>query len=584
MKVLLCAVNAKYIHSNLAVWSLKAYSRQAAKKGGWEVKIKEYTINHYEEEILSDIYQEKADVVVFSCYIWNISMIYSICENLKLVSPGTNIWLGGPEVSYDSETVLKTHQEISLVMRGEGEKTFSLLLEGKEKSLIPGITWRKEDSFGNGNQEIRNNPPGPLLSMDELPFVYEDMKEFAHKIIYYETSRGCPFSCSYCLSSIDKTVRLRSFELVKKELDFFLEQNVLQVKFVDRTFNCNRKHARAIWNYLAEKDNGITNFHFEISADLLEEEDFLIMQKMRPGLIQLEIGVQSTYEPTIREIRRTMDLENLKNSVAKVKAMGSIHQHLDLIAGLPYENLERFALSFNEVYEMKPDQLQLGFLKVLKGSYMKEKAKEYDLVYRKKPVYEVLSTRWLSYDEILLLKKVEEMTEVYYNSGQFAYSLAYLLHFAKDPFSFFLQLGDYYENQGLKEGKHSRIARYEILLHFAKSKQWGEEEVVKEILTYDLYLRENMKSRPGWAKDQSRWKKEYTMFFRERGKDYLEVREGEVYDSRKAARQNHIETCSFDVEKTARTGIRTGGQTHLLFDYEHRNPLTMDARVVEIQL
>jgi radical SAM superfamily enzyme YgiQ (UPF0313 family) len=417
--------------------------------------------------------------------------------------------------------------------------------------------------------------------MDEIPFVYEDMKEFEHKIIYYETSRGCPFACSYCLSSIDKTVRLRSLSLVKKELDFFLEQKVPQVKFVDRTFNCNREHARGIWNHLIEHDNGITNFHFEISADLIEEEDLEIMKKMRPGLIQLEIGVQSTHEPTIREIRRTMNLEKLKDRVAKVKALGNIHQHLDLIAGLPYEDLSTFTRSYNEVYAMEPDQLQLGFLKVLKGSYMEERAADYELIYRKKPVYEVISTKWLSYDEVLCLKGVEEMTEVYYNSGQFRLTLSYLLHFVDSPYEFYEALGNFYEEQGLTDRKHNRVSRYEILFRFAKEKGLGEPEVLKEILTYDLYLRENMKARPDWAKDLKEWNKAYTLFFREKAQEYLAPGD-ETYDSRKAARQNHIEACSFDIEETAKTGKRSGNACHILFDYSRRNPLNMDARTVKI--
>lgn len=576
MKILLCAVNAKYIHSNLAVYSLKAYSKETAKEHGWEVKLKEYTINHYAEDILTDIYKEKADVVVFSCYIWNISMIYDICEDLKQAAPHVQIWLGGPEVSYDSEKVLTSHPEISLVMCGEGERTFNLLLKGEELRKIPGISWKEEG-------KIYSNPQGSLLSMDELPFVYQDMADFEHKIVYYETSRGCPFSCSYCLSSIDKTVRLRSLSKVYEEVDFFMEQRVPQVKFVDRTFNCNRNHARSIWNYLVEKDNGVTNFHFEVSADLITEEDIEIMKKMRPGLIQLEIGVQSTYEPTIKEIRRTMNLEKLQDKVSKIKALGNIHQHLDLIAGLPYENLERFIQSYNDVYSMEPDQLQLGFLKVLKGSYMEEKAKDYELIYRKKPVYEVISTRWMSFDDLLLLKKVEEMTEVYYNSCQFRYTLSYLLHFAKSPFDFYRELGEYYEEKGLHDRKHNRASRYEILMHFAWEKGYGEKEVVRELLTFDLYLRENMKSRPEWAKNLKEWNKLHLEFFRNEKLAGKYIKE-EAYDSRKAARQYHIEVMSFDPVATAKTGEKTGDTEHILFDYSHRNPLNMDAKTVAIDL
>ncbi len=575
MKLLLCALNAKYIHSNLAVYSLKAYGNETAEKAGWEVKIKEYTINHYQDDILQDIYQEKADVVVFSCYIWNMNMVYDICGDLKLAAPKTRIWLGGPEVSYDSKKVLAEHPEIELVMCGEGEKTFSWLLEGRVKETIPGITYRK-------GKDICINPAAELLAMDEIPFVYEDMKDFEHKIVYYETSRGCPFSCSYCLSSIDKTVRFRSPEKVFAELDFFIEHQVPQVKFVDRTFNCNREHARGIWKHLLEKDNGITNFHFEVSADLIEEEDLLIMEQMRPGLIQLEIGVQSTFEPTIEEIHRTMNLDKLRNKVSRIKKMGNIHQHLDLIAGLPNEDLERFRQSFNDVYAMEPDQLQLGFLKVLKGSYMAENAAAYQLVYRHKPVYEVISTKWMSYDDILLLKKVEEMVEVYYNSCQFRFSLSYLLHFAKTPFDFYHALGEYYVNHGLHERKHNRASRYEILLQFAQEKGYGDVEIVRELLTYDLYLRENMKSRPDWTKETASWNQRYLEFFRQEELACRYIQE-ENYDSRKAARQYHIEYWDFDVEETAASGMKIGEPAHVLFDYHHRNPLTGDGITVKIK-
>jgi len=575
MKVLLCAVNAKYIHSNLAVYSLKAYHEAVNGAGRWDVKIKEYTINHYQDDILQDIYEEKADVVVFSCYIWNMNMIYDICTDLKLASPGVEIWLGGPEVSYDSEKVLKEHPEISLVMTGEGEKTFARLLSGEEKEKIAGITYRKE-----GKMQI--HPMEGVMNMDEIPFVYQDMKEFEHKIVYYETSRGCPFSCSYCLSSIDKTVRFRSLEKVFEELDFFLEQKVPQVKFVDRTFNCNKKHARAIWKYLLEKDNGITNFHFEVSADLIEDEDLVIMEQMRPGLIQLEIGVQSTFAPTISEIHRTMDLIKLREKVSRIKAMKNIHQHLDLIAGLPFEDLATFRNSFNEVYSMEPDQLQLGFLKVLKGSYMAENAKAYDLVYRHKPVYEVISTKWMRYDDILLLKRVEEMVEVYYNSCQFHYTLAYLLHFAITPFDFYKELGDFYVAKGLHDRKHNRPARYEILWNFAKEAGYGDSKIVRELLTYDLYLRENMKSRPAWTKDLSSWNKEYLEFFRQEEIARLYIKE-EPYDSRKASRQYHLEHWDFDVEETARRGEVWGEPGHILFDYNNRNPLSGDGMTVKIK-
>ena len=466
MKIVLAALNAKYVHSNLAVYDLSAYAshRQESVKGkpfistimtqqvrhekesmrkktGKEtmeapkIVVREYTINHNLDTILQSLYQEKAEVVAFSCYIWNISEVLNISRELKKVAKNTRIWLGGPEVSYDAEQVLRANPQIEGIILGEGEITFYELTRAwweaqpDWQSNILGIISRTPQG------ELKKTPPRPLMDMDELPFVYSDLSEFKHKILYYETSRGCPFSCSYCLSSIDKKVRFRSLSLVKKELDFFLEHRVPQVKLIDRTFNCNRARALEIWTYLIEHDNGVTNFHFEVAADLIGEPEYEVFQKMRPGLIQLEIGLQSTNPDTITEIRRSMDVEKVKKTLLTIHGFGNIHQHLDLIAGLPYEDFASFKTSFNKAYEMKPDQLQLGFLKVLKGSYMEEQGKEYELTYRDSQPYEVLSTRWISYDEILKLKQVEEMVEVYYNSDQFEHVLPYLISFFPSPYA-----------------------------------------------------------------------------------------------------------------------------------------------------
>ena len=460
MKILLTAINAKYIHSNLAVYSLRAYAQSRVTDPDTEIALAEYTINQQTDDILMDIYRRKPDVLCFSCYIWNISYVETVLREVHKVLPDTKIWLGGPEVSYDAVAVLKRLPEVTGVMKGEGEETFAELAEGMELVGLQGITWRRED------REIIENPWRPVMDLNKVPFVYEDMADFEHKIIYYESSRGCPFSCSYCLSSIDKKLRFRDLELVKKELQFFLDHRVPQVKFVDRTFNCKHEHAMTIWKYILEHDNGVTNFHFEISADLLREEEMELMSQMRPGLIQLEIGVQSTNPETIRAIHRHMDLKKLEHCVNRVHSFRNIHQHLDLIAGLPYEDYDTFHQSFNDVYQMKPDQLQLGFLKVLKGSLMQKEAEVYGIVYKEKEPYEVLSTNWLTYGEVLKLKMVESMVEVYYNSGQFWHTLEYLVPFEKDAFTFYEKLGSFYEKKGYSEISHSRRRRYEILLEY----------------------------------------------------------------------------------------------------------------------
>lgn len=507
MNTTLVAINAKYIHSNLAVYSLRAYAEAYRD----EISIAEYTINQQLDDILMDLYKKKPDILCFSCYIWNVTYVEKLICEIKKLLPDTPIWLGGPEVSYDTEEVLCRLPEVTGVMFGEGEQTFLELMQyyhGEKVSLqqIAGITYRNED-----NSMVQNEWRNPI-DLSTIPFVYGDLSGFENKIIYYESSRGCPFSCSYCLSSVDKCLRFRDLELVKKELQFFIDQAVPQVKFVDRTFNCNHKHALEIWKYLAEHDRGITNFHFEVSADLLNEEELELISQMRPGLIQLEIGVQSTNPDTIKEIRRTMKFSEVARIVQRISAEQNVHQHLDLIAGLPYEGYDSFKQSFNDVYNLHPEQLQLGFLKVLKGSYMAEQRDEYGLICKSVPPYEVLATKWLSYDELLLLKTVEQMVEVYYNSGQFSYTLRRLEKAFDSPFDMYLQLGVYYETRGLHLMSHSRVARYEILLDFIRQCDTGEEDIYRELLTFDLYLREHVKNRPAFAGEYTvpkEWKRQY---------------------------------------------------------------------------
>ena len=547
MKILLVACNAKYIHSNLAVYDLQAYASDYAD----HIVLKEYTINQQKDDIMRDIYLEHPDVVCVSCYIWNLSFVKELMADLIKILPGADFWAGGPEVSYDAEKFLTENSEFKGVMVGEGEETFKELagyyVEKNPQNLkdMTGICYRDGD-------QIIHNGWRQIMDLSSIPFIYKDLSEFKNRIIYYESSRGCPFSCSYCLSSIDKKLRFRDTETVKKELQFFIDNKVPQVKFVDRTFNCKHDHAMEIWKYINEHDNGVTNFHFEISADLLREEELQEMSTMRPGLIQLEIGVQSTNPDTIKAIHRTMDFEKLKGIVDRIHSFGNIHQHLDLIAGLPYEDYDSFRHSFNDVYALKPQQLQLGFLKVLKGSHMMEMCREYGIVYKTQEPYEVLSTKWLDYDHVLKLKTVENMVEVYYNSGQFQNTLEYLENFFQDAFSIYERLGSFYMEKGYGDVSHTRMRRYEILLEFLEDVPEISMDQVKDQMVYDLYLRENLKSRPGFARDQKPF-------------------ERQVWDFRKREK----------VAKNAHVEVFADG-TVLLFNYADRDPLTNNAHVTDV--
>ena len=550
MKILLAACNAKYIHSNLAVYNLKSCSGEYSSS----VVVKEYTINQIRDDILKDIYLEQPDVVCFSCYIWNISFVRELVPDLKKILPQVEFWAGGPEVSYDAVEFLKKNPAFFGVMVGEGEETFHELagyyIERKPETLsgIRGVAFRDE----NKGRDIVHTGWRELMDLSKVPFAYSNLTEFKNRIIYYESSRGCPFSCSYCLSSIDKKLRFRDIELVKKELQFFIDNKVPQVKFVDRTFNCKHDHAMEIWRYITEHDNGITNFHFEISADLLRAEELALMKTMRPGLIQLEIGVQSTNPQTIKAIRRTMDFEKLKGIVEQIHSFGNIHQHLDLIAGLPYEGYDSFHKSFCDVYALRPEQFQLGFLKVLKGSHMMEMTGEYQILYKDREPYEVLSTAWLTYGEILRLKMVESMVEVYYNSGQFKNTLVFLEKYFDDPFRMYEALGRFYEKKGYSEISHSRMRRYEILMEFAGEQKEIPSEALSDVMLLDLYLRENLKSRPSFASDQ---------------KPYERL----IWDYRKAKK----------IPKTAHIEVFRDGKK-LLFDYTDRDPLTNNAQLTDI--
>lgn len=581
MKLLLVAINAKYIHSNLAVYSLKSYAKAYAqnfrkfeanisKEETDTIAIVEYTINHSEDDILKGIFLEKAEVVAFSCYLWNIDIVLRLAKELKKLQPEVTLWLGGPEVSYDSELCLRNNSAIDGIMMGEGEQTFLELAEhyagyGKSLPEINGLVWRVPN-----REEIAVTPARQPLNMDTLPFPYEKLTDFKNKIIYYESSRGCPYSCSYCLSSIDRRVRLRSVSLVKRELQVLLDHNVPQIKFVDRTFNCNKEHAMAIWQFIKERDNGITNFHFEISADLLSEEELTFLATLRPGQVQFEIGVQTTNPDTVTAIHRRMDLEKLSNNVKKLKEGGNIHQHLDLIAGLPLEDYASFERSFQMVYQLKPDQLQLGFLKILKGSRMEQDSKNYGIIYRDYAPYEVLYTNNMSYEEVLRLKGICDMVEIYYNSGQFSNAICFLEHRYPSPMKLYEELYTYYEENSLELMAHSRINRYKIILEFYKdivipkqtegNNQNTEEwiRLFEEILLMDLFLREDIKGRPAFLTELPKNKN-----FRE------------LYDKyKKEYQQFHIEQFSYDIEASVQLGKAVEMPMVILFDYSRRDPIS----------
>ena len=588
MKYLLVALNASYIHSNLGVYLITAYVRKH--DPDIDIQYAEYTINHNTDEILRDVYSHNADAIGFSCYIWNIDVMLDLIRDMKQLRPDMPVIVGGPEVSYRAEDIMKEIPEIDIVMRGEGEEsTLHLLhwldrkmrhfqsekpvgfIEGREAiedggdnttneyelADIGGITYRDGD-------RILSTPDNKLMNLDDVVFPYPDVagEPDKNRIIYYESSRGCPFRCSYCLSSIDKQFRERSLELVLPELQYFLDRDVKQVKFIDRTANADKKHITAIWKYLIAHDNGITNFHFETEAEILDDDEIELISYMRPGLIQLEIGVQTANPDTLREIRRPSDIGSIGEKVARIHAFHNAHIHLDLIAGLPYEDLVSFRKSFDVVYGMQPDQLQLGFLKVLSGSHMADMCIDYDLKYTSRPPYEVLHTKWLLFEDIIELKKVEAMVGNYYNTRQFDTTLALLHKEYGSAYELFRELGDFYSAHSYDQAKHNRIDRYNILYEFIADKAGiatdgllsaevtndSIPDVYYDALIRDVYLRENIKKRPAWADDLSQYSKEISEIIRN-----ADLRTSEC----------HVEI------------YRDG--TCEIFDYSRRDPLTDNA-------
>lgn len=606
-KFLLAAVNAKYIHSNPAIYSLRAYAGEELQR---YVELAEYTINQSMQEILADIYRRQPDVIGFSCYIWNWRLIQELLGELPKLLPDTELWLGGPEVSFDAPQILRRYECLSGIMIGEGEAAFRELLEY--------YLWKWSKKEGRGGEETfgaEGKPDGGrirvseeagerlrgiaglclpdgftsdrvLTDMTDIPFLYYDLKPFENKIIYYETSRGCPYRCSYCLSSIDKVLRMRDINVVKRELQFFLDNRVKQVKFVDRTFNCDHAHAMEIWQYILEHDNGVTNFHFEISADILREDEIALLNRFRPGLAQLEIGVQSVNSETIKAIQRVMNVAKLERAVTAIRLGQNIHQHLDLIAGLPYEDYESFGRSFDRVYHMRPEQLQLGFLKVLKGSAMYEKAAEFGIHYLEQPPYEVLYTKWLSYEEVLRLKGVEEMVELYYNSGQFRNTLLYLERAFTSPFAMYESLAAFYSENGFFVNSPARAYRFQVLLDFAAARDGGCLAAYRELLTYDMYLRENVKSRPEFAEDISGYRDVFRRFYQEEESERRFLPDYADYDWKQLSRMTHLEPFHYPVwdAERMREEKKEEQPVFLLFDYRKRDPLNYEAAVRRVSV
>lgn len=601
MKFLLAAINAKYIHSNPAIYSLRAYAGEELRQF---VEPAEYTINQPMQEILTDICVRKPDIIGFSCYIWNWRLIQELIGELPKLLPDTRIWLGGPEVTFDADRILRQYPHVTGVMVGEGEATFRELLTYYVRTFTGHMKCEEGHTKKTCGQQSLQEISGLCLpagytsvrepiDLSTIPFLYHDLKPFENKIIYYESGRGCPFRCSYCLSSVEKHVRLRDINVVKKELQFFLDHRVKQVKFVDRTFNCRHTHTMAVWQYIQEHDNGVTNFHFEISADILREEEIALLKGFRPGLAQLEIGVQSVNPMTLRAIGRVTDLEKLEHTVAAIRSGANVHQHLDLIAGLPYEDYESFRNSFNRVYRMRPEQLQLGFLKVLKGSGIWEQAAEYGIVYMEQPPYEVLYTKWLSYEDILRLKRVEEMVEIYYNSAQFTHTMLFLERAFPDPFSMYEALASFCGQKGYAIYGPSRAGRYHILLEFAIKYDGKRQAAYRELLVFDMYLRENLKSRPEFAPELTSYREAARSFYKIEEKERRCLPDYREYDWKQLMKMTHLEPFACPVWNTGQMAelydnwdeaekLHKEKRFLALFDYRKRNPLNYEADVHKI--
>lgn len=582
MKTIIIAVNSKYIHSSLAAWYLKA----SCDKECGEVVVMEFTINDNLESVLSRIYAQGCNVAAFSCYIWNIGFVLKLAENLKKVLPGVKIILGGPEVSFGSEDILRSNWFVDYIIAGEGEDTFGLLLhsfidEGINTSAIEGLT-------GRNDGEIHGTASFPLVrELDTIssPYTKEMLQAIGNRIVYFESSRGCPFSCSYCISSTFGGVRYFSMDRVKSDLLILLSAGVRLVKFVDRTFNCNRQRAKEIFSFIIENAMG-TSFHFEAAADLFDEEMFDILSGAPKGLIQLEIGIQSTNEASLEAVKRKTDIKKVFYSIKRLKESGNMHIHVDLIAGLPLEDYKSFMNSFNEAYGLYPHQLQLGFLKLLKGSGLRHEYQKYGYKFRQYPPYEILANDYLSFGDIIKLKKVEELLERYYNSTRFQRTLKFLIEgFFPSPAAFFEELSWYYEDEGYYERAVSSRELYTILLNFVPRLKVKVDIVLfNELLKFDFLVSDNTNNLPKGLE------RLYSNDFKARCFEFLKSQENiesflpefSGVPPKKIYNEVHFEVFRFNVAVDA--GTMEEEDTVILFNYSQKDSITGHYRFDKIQL
>ncbi|MBU5299856.1 B12-binding domain-containing radical SAM protein [Clostridium sporogenes] len=549
MKALLVAINSKYIHSNLALRYLRANTEDL----NYECMLKEFTINDRKENILEKIIMEKADLVAFSCYIWNLEYVEELANLIKLVKPSTEIIFGGPEVSYDSESFLRRVPG-EYIIKGEGEETFrefiKCKIENKSLDKVKGLYIKTLNGIKYTGE--RHNIP-----MDSVVFPYKKEEDLKNKIVYYEASRGCPFKCKYCLSSTLHGVRFHDIERVKKEIKFLVDKNVKLIKFVDRTFNCNHKFAMEVWEYIINLDTDAT-FHFEISADLLTKEELDILSKSKEERIQFEVGVQTTNDEVLKNINRHVNFETIKEKVEELKKLKNIKQHLDLIAGLPGEDYSSFKNSFNDVYSIDPEEIQLGFLKLLKGSPMRLEAEKWGMIYSPYPPYEILSTEDISYEELLILKKVEGVVDKYYNSGKFDNILKYFMGEFKKPFDFYYRLAMFCNDKGYFDRNISGPQYYKVFLEFNEEFLNKNSEFLKEVIKYD-YLKFNKKQ----------WLPEFLI--RDIDKKIKRYLKDKVLQNGVQISDNiHVEKFFIDIEKFIRSDIKEKREIYVIFDEKDR--------------
>lgn len=582
IKTLLVAVNAKYIHTSLAVRSINSYCEE----NGTKIHTKEFTINNDEDFIINEIFKEKPDLLGISCYIWNIEIVLDIISTLKKILPNLKIFLGGPEASYDYEYFFDVG--VDLVCIGEGERTVKEIVDKFNEQQKINLSFMDITgiAFKNGENIIQTENR-ELLPLDKIPFVYKNgFEDTKNKIIYYEASRGCPYSCQYCLSSLERRLRFLSEDRVVSDLGAFLENKVRQVKFVDRTFNCNKKFAMFIWKFLIDNDNGITNFHFEISADILDDEMMQLLKLARPNLFQFEIGIQSTNDDTLNEVQRKTNIDKLFEKVKQVDNLKNIHQHLDLIAGLPFEDYEIFKKSFNDVFELYPQQFQLGFLKLLKGSGLRINSEKYGIVYKSKAPYEVIYTKLISYEEMCMIKNVEELVETYYNSGKAVSTIKYCLNFFNEPFEFFEKFAEFWVNNELFYISHNKIKLYEIIYDFMKVRDNIKIEFLKDIIRFDILLNDNIKTLPSWLFE---FDASIKVLEREFYNNEENIQKYIPYlcefEPKQLARICYFGEFNFDVELAKNSDFRDieGKIEYILFDYYKKSDIEFYYHILDIK-